>query len=95
MRCGNKTGQLLFSAMTGIQPKTRPRLRQINQLLIFTDYLNINVLLVLFLIKQLIHINVFYLPKKKKKTYTYTLEFMGQTFSVCEFQSLFIFVTQV
>lgn len=95
MRWGNKTGQLLFSAMTGIQPKTRPRLRQINQLLIFTDYLNINVLLVLFLIKQLIHINVFYLPKKKKKTYTYTLEFMGQTFSVCEFQSLFIFVTQV
>lgn len=93
MRWGNKTGQLLFSAMTGIQPKTRPRLRQINQLLIFTDYLNINVLLVLFLIKQLIHINVFYLPKKK--TYTYTLEFMGQTFSVCEFQSLFIFVTQV
>ena len=72
MRWGNKTGQLLFSAMTGIQPKTRPRLRQINQLLIFTDYLNINVLLVLFLIKQLIHINVFYLPKKKKNICVYS-----------------------
>ena len=73
MRWGNKTGQLLFSAMTGIQPKTRPRLRHINQFLIFTDYLNINVLLVLLLIKQILNIIVFYLPKKKKKNiYVYS-----------------------
>ena len=87
MRWGNKTGQLLFSAMTGIQPKTKPRLRQINQLLIFTDYLNINVLLVLFLIKQLIHINVFYLPKKKKKKHIrILLSLWGKHFQYVNFK---------
>ena len=86
MRWGNKTGQLLFSAMTGIQPKTKPRLRQINQLLIFTDYLNINVLLVLFLIKQLIHINVFYLPKKKKKHIRILLSLWDKHFQYVNFK---------
>ena len=86
MRWGNKTGQLLFSAMTGIQPKTRPRLRQINQFLIFTDYLNINVLLVLFLIKQLIHINVFYLQKKKKKLIRILLSVWDKHFQYVNFK---------